>query len=93
MAAAKAAGYRLDKLRSSLRDTRAATSKPAGGSPGLRRPGRRERPNAGRAGAADEGSPTMTLLETGFLGVVHWRRRAPAPDCQTEPPRGAAMRR
>ena len=25
--------------------------------------------------------------------VVHWRRRAPAPDCQTEPPRGAAMRR
>ena len=28
-----------------------------------------------------------------FLGVVHWRRRAPAPDCQTEPPRGAAMRR
>jgi hypothetical protein len=23
------------------------------------------------AGAVDEGSPTMTLLATGFLGVVH----------------------
>jgi len=45
------------------------------------------------AGAADEASPTMTLLARRFLGVVHWRRRVPAPDCQTEPPRGAAMRR
>jgi hypothetical protein len=34
-----------------------------------------------------------TLLARRFLGVVHWRRRIPAPDCQTEPPRGAAMRR
>jgi hypothetical protein len=42
---------------------------------------------------ADEASPTMTLLARWFLGVVHWRRRVPAPDCQTEPPRGAAMRR
>ena len=43
--------------------------------------------------AVDEGSPTMTTLAGGFPGVVHWPRRAPAPDCQTEPPRGAAMRR
>ena len=33
MAAAKAAGYRLDKLMTSLRDSRAATSKTAGGKP------------------------------------------------------------
>ncbi len=33
------------------------------------------------------------FLARRFLGVVHWRRRVPAPDCQTEPPRGAAMRR
>jgi hypothetical protein len=45
------------------------------------------------AGAADEESPTMTPLARRFLGGVHWRRRVPAPDCQTEPPRGAAMRR
>ena len=44
-------------------------------------------------GADDEGSPTMSLPSTRLRGVVHWRRRAPAPDCQTEPPRGAAMRR
>jgi hypothetical protein len=36
---------------------------------------------------------TLTLLAARFPGVVHWGRRAPAPDCQTEPPRGAAMRR
>jgi hypothetical protein len=36
---------------------------------------------------------SYTQLATRFLRVVHWRRRAPAPDCQTEPPRGAAMRR
>ncbi len=45
------------------------------------------------AGTADEASPTMTLLARPFPGVVHCLRRVPAPDCQTEPPRGAAMRR
>ena len=86
MAAAKAAGYRLDRLT-------AALGRVAGPSDRVPLRQKASKPEARRPGAVDEASPAMTLLAGGFLGVVHWRRRAPAPDCQTEPPRGAAMRR
>ena len=79
MAAAKAAGYRLDRLTAALGRDAGRRDRAA------RAEGRETRRRLEGPARPTKASPTMTALARRFRGVVHWPRRLPRPTARPSP--------